>query len=141
MLFRSRLVDGEVGADEPGDIVDRAAHLPALDHIVDPEETLLESRLPVLLVEDDLGEDIDGPLQVRDVYDGLVSGYDFRRFEAAHALEARARRQSHPLGQLLNGRAPVALKGRQYVDVNAIQCGRASCDHGCLNGQDGGKQG
>ena len=42
-------------------------------------------------------------------------------------------RQPYLLRQTLNGRAPVPLQGRQYADVDSIQRGLASCDHGYLD--------
>src|SRR4029450_9990731 len=40
---RELLVGGEGGADEAGEIVDGATHLPALDHLLDGGEALLEA--------------------------------------------------------------------------------------------------
>src|SRR5215813_7777567 len=61
------LIARQVGADETRHIVDGAAHLPALDDLLDRGEPFLEIALTCLLLKDDFGEDRDGLRQPSDV--------------------------------------------------------------------------
>src|SRR5262249_28673595 len=98
------LVIGEIGADEARDVVHFAAHLPALDHGINGIEPPLDAAAIGLLLQDDLGKHVHRPRQVTQLDHRLVARDDAGRLEAAHPLEAGARRQPDPLRQLRNGR-------------------------------------
>src|SRR4026207_710667 len=53
------LVLREIGADEARDVIDVAAHLPALNHLLDRGQPLLEAAAIGLFLQDDLGKDVD----------------------------------------------------------------------------------
>src|SRR3954466_15264927 len=57
------LVLGEIGAHEARDVVDGAADLPALDDGVDRGQPLFEPAAVGLLLQVDLGKDVDRPRQ------------------------------------------------------------------------------
>jgi hypothetical protein len=60
-LLGQFLIEREVGADEPGDVIDRAAELPAFDHVVDLGQAPLETDLPRLPLQDNFGKNVDRP--------------------------------------------------------------------------------
>ena len=107
------LVAREVGANETHDIIDVAAHLPALDDLVDRGKPLLETAAIGVLFQDDLGEDVDRPRQLPKLDHGLIAGDDAGRFQPADPLERGTRRQSYRFGELLDGRTSVALQRRR----------------------------
>jgi len=87
------LIARKVGADEASHIVDSAAHLPALDDLLDGGKPLLELALPRLLLQDDLGEDVDRLGEPGDIDQCLIADDGAGGFEPSHALEAGTRRE------------------------------------------------
>src|SRR5215471_12468507 len=70
------LVGRKIGANEACHVIDGAADLPALDHLVDRGEPLLEPAAIGLPLEDDFGEDVDRPRQPGKLDHRLISGDD-----------------------------------------------------------------
>ena len=112
------LVLREIGAHEARDVIDVAADLPALDDVVDRGQPLFEAAAIGLLLQDDLGKDVDRPRQPAKLDDGVIARDDARGFKPPHALERRPRRQPDRLRQLLDGGASVALQGGENPDVD-----------------------
>src|SRR5215467_3325677 len=123
------LVGREIRANEARHVIDGTADLPALDDVVDGGEALFEPAAVGLPLQDDFGEDVDRPRQPGKLDHGLISGNDARGLEAPHPFERRPRRQPHRLRQFLDGRAAVALKRGENLDVDLIQCWRALGGH------------
>src|SRR5579871_5849206 len=79
--------------------------------------------------QDDLGKDVDRSRKVRNVNNGAITRDDASRLQPADPLQARARRQSDPRGEILHGRATIALQIGQYLDVDPVQCRRTLDGH------------
>src|SRR6266849_7877560 len=82
------LVVRKIGANNASDVVDGAAHFPALDHGIDGVKTLFEAAAIGLLFQDDLGKHIHRSRQVTQLDYRLISGNDAGGLESAHAFEA-----------------------------------------------------
>ena len=72
------LVLREIGAHEARHIIDVAADLPALDDVLDRCQAFFEAATIGLLLQDDLGKDVDRLRQPAKLDDGVIAGDDAR---------------------------------------------------------------
>ena len=126
------LIAGKVGANKTRHVIDGAAHLPALDDLLDCGEALLKIALARLLLKDDFGEDGDRLGKFGDIDQCLIADDRAGSFKPANALEAGTCRQARSCGQLLNGLAPVALQRGQDLDVDPVERRSSLRAHGNL---------
>src|SRR5262249_26812824 len=68
------LVGREIGADETRHVIDGAADLPALDHLVDRGEPFLEPAAVGLSLEVVFGAEVDRPRHAAEPDNGVISG-------------------------------------------------------------------
>src|SRR5262249_41666516 len=113
-------------------VVDGATHLPALNDLLDRGEPFLKLALARLLLQHDLGEDVDRLRELGKIDQRLIPDDNAGGFEPAHTLKAGPGGEAGSGGKLLDRLAPVVLQRGQDLHIDPVERGRSLRGHSSL---------